>query len=75
MSLVDVRRRKDKMYDISRSKETAKMAHSKRSNDVKAEAYKLFACDLNNLEIVSLLGISYTEVLSLRISYERRCKK
>ena len=39
----------------------------------KNEAYSLIKSGLCNIEIAEIMGITYSEVLAYRISYERRC--
>ena len=39
------------------------------------EVFELLKNGLTNLEIADIQNISYAEVLSYRIAYERRCKR
>ena len=46
----------------------------KRQANEKKEIFDLIKKDLTNLEIADIAGISYTEVLSYRIAYEKRSR-
>lgn len=76
MSIGEVGRKRDMRYNARQN-----IAHSIMSSDnpknrlLKEEAFKLFASGFVNLEIATLLHISYTEVIALRIKYERRGHK
>lgn len=75
MSIGEVCRRKQMMYEAKRDTQRGVMAENKLSLIKKNEAFKLFASDFPNLKVSQMLNITYPEVIHLRISYERRCKK
>ena len=75
MSIAEVNRTKRMIYKDARKSEHKHLAENNKSKLVEAEAFKYFASGLVNLEIAALLHISYTEVIALRMKYERRCKK
>lgn len=75
MSIRDVCRRKEMMYSAARDTQRGIMAGNKLSENKKDEAFKLFASGLGNSKVSQMLNITYPEVIHLRISYERRCKK
>lgn len=75
MSTSDVFARKYHKYKSKRDVAHRTMAYTKENKIKQQEADKLFLCDFNNMEVANLLDITYTEVIALRLSYERRCKK
>lgn len=75
MSICEVNRAKRMVYKDARKSEHNYMAENNKSKLLEAEAFKYFTSGLINLEIAALLHISYTEVIALRMKYERRCKK
>ena len=74
MSICEVNRTKHMIYKDARKNEHNIMVENNKSKLLEAEAFKYIASGLVNLEIAALLHISYTEVIALRMKYERRCK-
>lgn len=75
MSISEVNRTRRMVHKDARKTEYSIMVDGNKSKLIEAEAFKYFASGLINLEIAALLHISYTEVIALRMKYERRCKK
>ena len=75
MSIRDVCRRKEMMYAAARDTQRGIMAGNKLSENKKDEDFKLFASELGNAKVSEILNITYTEVIHLRFTYERRCKR
>ena len=75
MSICEVNRTKRMIYKDIHKSQHKYLAENNKSKLLEAEAFKYFASGLVNLEIAALLNISYTEVIALRMKYERRCKK
>lgn len=75
MSIRDVCERRRMMYAAARHTQLNIMEQNWISKAKQDEAFKLFASGLNNLKIAEVLHITYPEVIALRLSYERRCRK
>lgn len=59
---------------MKKSNESYSTCAEKRQANEKKEIFDLIKKDLTNLEIADIAGISYTEVLSYRIAYEKRSR-